>query len=287
MKMTNLDQFESIFKSADKAVYAYDRPTFERVLVVTDLIEADARDIAGRVRSFLAVIDKAGTRWDTLSGDAFDNVQVLLERIEDLKPDLIVTYRHLHSKAWQWPYSLGEYLDVMTQATSVPVLALPHPDAQRALPHSVKDTDRVMAITNHLSGDNRLVNMALAFTQPNGTCWLTHVESQPVFERYMDAISKISAIDTETARETLSEQLLKEPRDFIAACQAAINTQGLPVKIEEVVTMGRRVDEYEELIAKREIDLLVLHTKDDDQLAMHGAAYTLAVELRGIPLLML
>ena len=26
---------------------------------------------------------------------------------------------------------------------------------------------------------------------------------------------------------------------------------------------------------------------DDDQLAMHGAAYVLAVELRGIPLLML
>ena len=51
--------------------------------------------------------------------------------------------------------------------------------------------------------------------------------------------------------------------------------------------MGRLVDEYRELIAKREIDLLVLHTKDDDQLAMHGAAYALAVELRGIPLLML
>ena len=52
------------------------------------------------------------------------------------------------------------------------------------------------------------------------------------------------------------------------------------------VLMGRQVDEYGELIAKREIDLLVLHTKDD-QLAMHGVAYALAVELRGIPLLML
>jgi len=236
---------------------------------------------------YLAAIDDAGTHWDTLSGDAFDSVQALLERIENLKPDLIVTYRHLHSEAWQWPYSLGEYLDVMTQATSVPVLALPHPDAQRALPHSIKDTDRVMAITNHLTGDNHLINMALAFTKPGGTCWLTHVESQPVFERYMDAVSKIPTIDTETARETLSEQLLKEPRDFIVSCQVAINTQGLPVKIEEIVTMGLRVDEYKELIAVRNVDLLVLHTKDDDQLAMHGAAYALAVELRGIPLLML
>ena len=285
--MTNIDQFESVFKSADKAVYTYDRPTFDRVLLVTDLNEADSAGIANRVRSFLTAIDEAGTRWDTLSGDVFGSVQALLESIEELKPDLIVTYRHLHSEAWKWPHSLGEYLDVMTQVISVPVMVLPHPDAQQALPHSIKDTDRVMAITNHLTGDNQLVNTAVAFTEPGGTCWLTHVESRPVFERYMDSVSKIPAIDTDVAREALGEQLLKEPRDFISACRATINAQGLPVRIEELVVMGRRVDEYGDLIAKREIDLLVLHTKDDDQLAMHGAAYALAVELRGIPLLML
>ncbi len=285
--MTKLDQFESVFKSADKAVYTYDRPTFDRVLLVTDLNAADAADIASRVRSFLTAIDQAGTRWDTLSGDAFASVQALLESIEERKPDLIVTYRHLHSEAWQWPYSLGEYLDVMTQATPVPVLVLPHPDADRALPHSIKDTDRVMAITDHLTGDNQLVNMALRFTAEGGTCWLTHVESLPVFERYMDAISKIPVIDTDVAREELALQMLKEPHDFITACRAEIEALGLPVGIEEVVVMGRRVKDYGELIAQREIDLLVLHTKDDDQLAMHGTAYALAVELRGIPLLML
>ena len=82
-------------------------------------------------------------------------------------------------------------------------------------------------------------------------------------------------------------RLLKEHREFIAAGRVVVEAQGVPIRIEEVVAMGRRVDEYGELIAKREIDLLVLHTKDDDQLAMHGAAYALAVELRGIPLLML
>jgi hypothetical protein len=285
--MTNLDQFESVFKSADKAVYKYDRPTFDRVLLVTDLNKADAAGIADRVRSFLTAIDEADTRWDTLYGDDFGSVQALLENIEKLKPDLIITYRHLHSETWKWPHSLGEYLDVMTQATSVPVMVLPHPDAQRALPHTINDTDRVMAITSHLTGDNQLVNMAVTFTKPSGTCWLTHVENQPVLERYMDAVSKIPGIDTDVAREALGEQLLKEPRDFIAACRVAIDAQGLPIRIEEVVAMGRQVDEYGELIAKREIDLLVLHTKDDDQLAMHGAAYALAVELRGIPLLML
>lgn len=285
--MTTLDQFESVFKSADKAVYDYQSPTFDRVLLVTDLDDADTAAITTQIRSFLAEIDETDTWWGALSGAAYATVQALLENIEEHKPDLIVTYRHLHSEAWHWPHSLGEYLDVMTQATSVPVLVLPHPDADRALPHSVKNTDRVMAITNHLTGDSRLVNMAVTFTQPGGTCWLTHVESQPVFDRYIEAVSRIPAIDTETARESLAEQLLKEPRDFIAACRAEIDAHGLPVTIDEVVAMGRRVDEYQDLITRREIDLLVLNTKDDGQLAMHGAAYALAVELRGIPLLML
>jgi hypothetical protein len=41
------------------------------------------------------------------------------------------------------------------------------------------------------------------------------------------------------------------------------------------------------LIEQHEVDLLVLNTKDDDQFAMHGISYALAVELRQIPLLML
>jgi hypothetical protein len=285
--MTKIDQFESVFKSADKAVYTYERRIFGRVLLVTDLDAADSTAIATRVRSFLATIDGPDTLWTILSGDAFSSVQQLLERIEEEKPDLIVTYRHLHSNAWNWPFSLGEYLDVMAQATTVPVMVLPHPDAQRALPHSIEDTDRVMAITDHLTGDSLLVNMAVAFTKPGGTCWLTHVESLPVFERYMEEVAKIPALDTEMTREALKAQLLKEPHDFIAACRVVIEAEGLPIRIEEIVAMRRRVDEYADLVTGKEIDLLVLHAKDDDQLAMHGAAYALAVELRSIPLLML
>ena len=51
--------------------------------------------------------------------------------------------------------------------------------------------------------------------------------------------------------------------------------------------MGRRIEEYTRLIEEHEVDLLVMHVKDEDQLAMHGLSYPLAVELRQIPLLML
>ena len=46
-------------------------------------------------------------------------------------------------------------------------------------------------------------------------------------------------------------------------------------------------ERYKELGQKPQVDLLVMNTKDEDQLAMDGIAYPLAVELREIPLLML
>ena len=51
--------------------------------------------------------------------------------------------------------------------------------------------------------------------------------------------------------------------------------------------MGHHLSTYKELVQKHQVDLLVMNTKDEDQLAMHGIAYPLAVELREIPLLML
>ncbi|MDJ0934971.1 MAG: hypothetical protein QNI93_06185 [Kiloniellales bacterium] len=285
--MTKLDTFESVFKAADKPVFAYRAITLGQILLVTDLDEAAAEALLGRVRDFLGAVDGPETRWSAVPGSAFGDVHQLLELVEARRPDLVVTYRHLHSEAWRWPFSLGEHLDVLTQATATPVLVLPHPDAERGLPHSIRNTDRVMAITDHLAGENRLVNAALAVTRAGGTCWLTHVECTQHFERYMAVISRIPALETEVARETIAAQLLKEPHDFIRSCRAAIEAEGLDVRIEEIVTMGDRLAEYEKLIRAHEVDLLVLHTKDEDQLAMHGLAYPLAVELRQIPLLML
>ena len=285
--MTTIDQFESVFLSADKAVFAYAPVTVGKVLLVSDLDEAAGEALIGKCRGFLAAIERPETIWDHLGGASFSSVGELVDALEARRPDLVVTYRHLHSGAWHWPYSLGEYLDVMTQATTIPVLVLPHPEAGRALPHALDDTDQVLAITDHLTGDDRIVNTALAFTAAGGTCRLTHVESSLAFERVMAAISRIPAIDSETARETLEAQLLKEPSDYIASCRAAIESAGLALTIAELVVMGRRLGEYRRLIEAHEVDLLVMHTKDGDQMAMHGMAYPLAVELRSIPLLLL
>lgn len=284
--MTKLDTFESVFRSADKPTYAYGQVAIQRVLVVTDLGEQESEALRGQVRAFLSVLGE-DVEWQHLGAGEYANVGELLTSIERTAPDLVVTYRHLHSNAWRWPHGLGEYLDVLTQATGVPVLVLPHPDAGHALPHAVANTDCVMAITDHLTAETHLIDYALRFTAPGGTCWLTHVESERQFEHFQAAVEKIPGIDSADVRELVREQLLKEPRDYIESCRAAIEAQGLSVAIEPLVAVGDRTSEYRRLIEDHAVDLLVLDTFDRDEVAMHGQAYPLAVALRGIPLLML
>ena len=144
-----------------------------------------------------------------------------------------------------------------------------------------------MAIADQLSGDHPLVNYALQFTERGGTLWLTHVESQATFERYMEVISKIPSIDTEEVRKSVREQLLKEPQDYVESCMEVLRQEGTPVRVEPLIEFGHYLSEYKRLIEQQNVDLLVLNTKDEDQLAMQGMAYALAVELRQTPLLML
>ena len=52
------------------------------------------------------------------------------------------------------------------------------------------------------------------------------------------------------------------------------------------MVLGHHLADYKKLVAEHDVDLLVFNTKDEDQLAMHGIAYSLAVELRDTPILM-
>lgn len=286
--MTNVDQFESMFRSASREVFRHEPIDVQSVLVVTDREEAQARSFGRQVRGFLAVLGSdTELQWRDVAGSEFQTAGELLALVQSTAPDLICTYRNLHSSAWRWPYSLGTHLDLLTQHLDVPVMVLPHPQAERSADHAMENTDTVMAITDHLAGDHRLVNYGLRFARDNGTLWLTHVEDEATFERYMEAVSKIPSIDTDEARDRLREQLLKEPLDYIAGCADVLGTEKCAINIQHEVTFGCHLSEYKRLIQEHSVDLLIMNTKDDDQLAMHGMAYALAVELREIPLLML
>lgn len=284
--MTKVDQFASAFRAAAKTPFRYDAVGVESVLVVTDLPEAGSNDFAARVRSYLGVLERGeNVRWTTVHGGQFDTVPELLELVERDRPGLICTYRHLHSDSWQWPYTLGEYIDVLTQATSTPVVVLPHP--QRQPERGLTDTDRVVAMTDHLVGDDRLVNWAARFTADGGSLVLAHVEDEVAFERFMEIVGKIPNIQTDDAREDIEARIQRDARDYIGSCVRALAGAGMPFSVEQVVTRGHHLSEYKRIIEDSDADLLVMNTKDDDQLAMHGLAYPLAVEVRSIPLLLL
>ncbi len=311
--MTNVDQFESMFRSASREVFQHERVNIESILVVTDRDEKNARLFGDQIRQFLAFINAdEKVHWRDVNGSEFQTAGELLELVDTAKPDLICTYRNLHSSAWKWPYSLGTHVDLLTQHTGIPVMLLPHPDAKQSTkpkptepqstepqstgprstgPQSenrrIENSDKVMAIADHITGDHRLVNYAAQFTENGGTLWLTHIEDQSTFDRYIDVISKIPSIDTDEAREAVRGQLLKEPQDYIDGCIEVLQKSVAHARVEHLVTFGQHLPEYKRLIEQHEIDLLVMNTKDEDQLAMRGIAYALAVELRHIPLLML
>lgn len=283
--MTRIDQFESVFKAASRDVYEHRGIAVRKVLVVTDLNTEAASAWAGKVRDLLAVLRPGEPEW-TVRGGEERTVGELLERVALAAPELIVSYRNLYSEAWRWPHSLGSHLDVLTQVTDVPVLLLPRPE-EETFWRVPRDTRRVLALTDHLTGDVALIRAAVHFTAPEGELTLVHIEDDRVFERYLGAIAKIPEIDTDMARGKLAERLLEDPRNYIVAIKRALVEAGVELTLRKVVRMGHRLADVEHLIAEREADLVVLHTKNADQDAMDGRAYGLAVELRSTPLLML
>lgn len=283
--MTNIDQFESIFKKASKAKFELEDVDLDSMLVIADGDEEQTDRFLDQVIDFLdTTLLTKEINWHKLTGNDHKSVDDVVQKVNSLRPDLVCTFRNLHAPATDYPYSLGVYLDVLSQATDIPVLVLPSPHRQAAIP---TDTSSVMAIADHLTGDNHLVSYAARLTSPDGKLLLTHVEDQMVFNRYMEVIGKIASIDTESAREAIEEQLLNEPRDYIGSCSAGLAEAELPIHVEEVISFGHSLLDYKQLIEKRDVDLLVLNTKQEDQLAMHGLAYPLCVELRDTPILML
>ena len=281
-----VDQFESIFRSAAKTRFEYSAVQVESVLVVSDRDERAASEFGDRVRSRLAVLERGeNIRWRVVHGGEYDSVPALLELVETERPGLICTYRHLHSDSWQWPYTLGEDIDVLTQVTSTPIIVLPHPERQPV--DAVRGTKVVMAMTDHLVGDHALVNWAARFTDEGGRLVLSNVEDDSAFDRFIEAVGRIPSIDTDTTRIAIEDRLERDARDFMLSCSEEIVRAALPISVESVVAHGHHLTEYSRLVEEHRADLLVMHTKDEDQLAMHGLAYPLAIEVRSVPLLLL
>lgn len=284
--MAGLDEFESIFKAASKERYVHGDVRVAKVLVVTDLDMEASRLFLRDTRELLEPV-LGEVEYSLATGAEYDDAGQLLEFIESSRADLIVSYRNLKSRAKSFPFSLGALVDVMTQATTTPVLLLPDPTPGGRLSSDAGRLARVMVLTDHLTGSAHLVDWGVRFTESGGTLLLVHLEDDVVFQRYMTVISKIPSLDTETAERDIRARLLREPGDYAASIQQELERDDAKLRVECEVTMGHRVGDVKRLAEAHQAALVVLNTKDEEQLAMHGLAYPLAIELRHVSLLLL
>ncbi len=287
--MTQIDEFESLFKSAAKPIFEMEPMYFGKVLVILDRSCDQSSQYVADIRQFLSILNHIDHDVEiaVLEDSDYESVSGLLETIKERAPDIICTYRNLRIPATEFPYSLGVFVDVATQATSIPVLLFPRPEQAAEQQLDLTHPKKVMAVTDHLVGDTRLVSIAARFTENDGILYLAHVEDIRIFEQYITTISKIPEIDTDVARETIMKQLLKEPTDYIETCRHGIKEAGIPIRVESIVTAGHHLSDYRNLIRENDVNLLVMNTKDEDQLAMHGLAYPLSVEIRDVPMLLI
>ena len=280
-----IDEFESIFKRAERTLYHYSDMSIRKVAVVTDGDQTMARELGNDVKRFLPHIAEQAD-WQYIAGSQYNNVNDLLKIMAECNPDLIVTFRCLDESSLVPQHTLGVYVDVMTQTLSTPILLLPG-SAPQPHPLGTRACQGVMVVTNNLAGDDQLVNHAVACTASKSTIWLCHIEDDVLFRRYLEAIGRIPEINTEQAEELIAEQLVAIPAQYAQSCVEGLKTAGADRTIEQIVEFGHRVNRYQQLVAQYPVDLLVTNTKDNDQLAMHGVAYALSVELTNVAQLLL
>ncbi|TWT59833.1 hypothetical protein [Rubinisphaera italica] len=283
--LENLDEFESIFRRATKPQYEYLNIVPRSILIVTDQVDENLESLIEQLKTFSKAF-RSVEKWETLRLDDQSTVAKLERQLLEQSADMIVTWRHLCEKSIRPQHSLGVYVDVLTQVLPVPILLLP---GSRFEPVSLEDRtcSNVIVVTDHLNGDHRLVNYAAGMVNNDGKLILGHVEDDLVFGRYLKAIEQIPELSTNIAREKLLEQLMHEAKRYSESAAEVLSKISPSVSVIAEIQIGHRLKTYRDLISSYRADLLVMNTKDDEQLAMHGLAYSLSVELIEVPQLLL
>jgi hypothetical protein len=282
-----IDEFESVFRSADKPLFHLAPPPVRRALVLSDREPADADAFEDRVRRYVESGDPDSTlEWQSWHGDVPDTRQAFVDRLNAYETDLVVTHRNLHDAIRDPHFGLGVYVHVLTQSTTVPVLVTPSPDSP-GFEQATESLGDAVLFSDHIEGDDRLVNWAVNFVSNSGALVLANVEPETTFRRYIHAIERIPGIQTDAAEERIGAELLKEAADYIAACRDRLAVDRPSLTTAAVVRMGDPLGVLRELLALHDRALVVMQSEDDRQIAMRGLAASAAVEFADVSMLLI
>ncbi len=222
-----IDDFESVFRSAVKTRFHFKRFDLERVLLITDLDQESSRKLGALVRRFLKHVQADDHfEMEILSREDWSTVPALLDMVRAREPGLVVSYRLLLNDDKSLPRTLGTVLDGLVQTTDHPVLVLPRPD-RPDLVDLLGGTTRVLVVTDHMTGDDKLVNWGVHFTPDHGTLVLAHVEDDQVFDHYMNVIARLQGIPTDEARQRILDKLMEMPREYIETVIRELTESGI------------------------------------------------------------
>ncbi len=287
--MSQVDQFESVFRSAIRPAYEPHRIHIDSVMLVTDRAEEESQELEQALYSWmpdLATSPGSQRRSRLIQGD-YRSTAELLERIQSQAPDLICTYRNLNTDDWQFGHSLGSRLETIIHEGRIPILIIPHPRSKQGTNLSDHGPRTVLAMTDHLTEDHRLIDFAAAFTGEAGQLILTHLEDQSTFDRYLAAIARIETIDTASAEMALKAELLKSPRAYIATCRERLSSSGHPIDVQDVVSFSNGLESFHEQVAQHQADLVIINGLDHERPGIHGIAQPLVNKIRQVPVLIL
>ena len=282
-----LDEFESVFRSAIKPRFTYAPLDLGTVLLVSDRRADHVGERPACLLRFRGSLNTTGS-FDLVVAAQEDwrDVPGLLSLVEQRRPGLVVTWRNLLEGEQELPWTVGPVVHALTQATDIPLLLAPAPGSSAA-GGTLATPTRVLVVTDHLTGDDHLVNWGVHFTAQRGHLHLAHIEERTTFEHYMDVIGRLPSIDTDAARERIHDKLLELPEDYCISIVEALAHHGIDERVVSLVSLGDPLADYQALLEKHRIELLVCNTKDAGQEAMASLAHALAVELRRLPLLLL
>ena len=139
--------------------------------------------------------------------------------------------------------------------------------------------------SDHFSNSDELINWSAEFVSNSGALWLTHVESEVDFERYMQAIARIPELDTETARTTLCRELLHESMSYIQNCKQQLAKTNPALAVELLACMGQPLHTYRQWLCSDKHELLVIPALAEDRFAQRALTGQLASEYPHIALL--
>ena len=101
--------------------------------------------------------------------------------------------------------------------------------------------ERVLVVTDHLTGDDRLVNWGVHLCPESGRLVLAHVEDDHTYDRYIDVIGKLKNLDTDTAAD-VTRKLAREEGLVVgissgAATKAALDVAARPESAGQMIVV--------------------------------------------------